>query len=245
MIVKTHAILGMAAAIALPAAAASAQQAPTTVEPLVPAAGTVLDLSAEGKATRTADLATIRAGVVTQAASAGAALADNAGRMNRVVAALKRAGIAPRDVATADVSLSPQYRYTDGQPPVITGYQATNAVSVKFRDVAKAGPILDALVAQGANQIDGPNLSVAEPDAALDEARADALKRAQARANLYAKAAGMRVARIVSINETGQDAGSPSQPVFYARAMAADTRTAIQPGEKAISVTLAVRFLLQ
>jgi uncharacterized protein YggE len=243
--VKLSALIGVAAAIAAPSAVAAQQAVPTTVEPLVPAAGTVLDISAEGKATRVADLATIRAGVVTQGASAGAALGDNAARMARVLAALKRAGIAARDIATADVSLNPQYRYTDGQPPAITGYQATNSVSVKFRDVAKAGPILDALVTQGANQIDGPHLSVAEPDAALDEARGDALKRARARADLYARAAGMRVARIISINETGQDAGGPNPPVLYARAMAADSRTAIQPGEKDISVTLAVRFLLQ
>nr|WP_221364177.1 SIMPL domain-containing protein [Sphingomonas jinjuensis] len=239
------AFIGVAAAIAVPSAVAAQQTAPTTVEPLIPAASTVLDISAEGKATRPADLATIRAGVVSQGTSAGAALSDNAARMARVLAALKRAGIAPRDIATADVSLSPQYRYTDGQPPAITGYQATNSVAVKFRDVAKAGPILDALVAQGANQIDGPSLSVAEPDAALDEARGDALKRARARADLYARAAGLRVARIVSINETGQDAGGPNPPVLYARAMAADARTAIQPGEKDITVTLAVRFLLQ
>ena len=74
---------------------------------------------------------------------------------------------------------------------MITGYQATNTVSVRFRDIAKAGAILDALVAEGANQIDGPNLSIDKPEAALDEARADAVKRARARgAELYAKAAG-------------------------------------------------------
>ncbi|MGS3087700.1 SIMPL domain-containing protein, partial [Escherichia coli] len=85
-----------------------------------------------------------------------------------------------------------QYRYTDGQPPAITGYQATNTVSVRFRDVARSGTVLDTLVAEGANQIEGPNLSIDKPDAALDEARTDAVKRARARADLYASAAGMR-----------------------------------------------------
>ncbi len=233
-------------AAAMMPAAAMAQTAPTTVEPLVPAQGTILDISAEGRTTRVPDLATIRAGVVAQAPTAAAALADNAQRMMRVIAALKRSGIADRDIATSNVGLSPQYRYTDGQPPALTGYQTTNTVSIRFRDVAKAGGILDALVAQGANQIDGPNLSIDKPEAALDEARTDAVKRARARADLYAAAAGMKVVRVISIAEAGQDAGGPGpQPVFMARAMAADARTEIAAGEKDVTVTLSVRFLLQ
>lgn len=234
------------AAAAMGAGAAAAQTAPTTVEPLVPAQGTILDVTAQGRTTRVPDLATIRAGVVSQAATAAAAMADNGRRMARVIAALRASGVAPRDIETATMGLSPQYRYTDGQPPALTGYQANNSVSIRFRDVAKAGGILDTLVAQGANQIDGPALSIDKPEAALDEARTDAVKRARARADLYAAAAGMRVVRIVSIAEAGQDAGSPGpQPVFMARAMAADARTEIAPGEKDVTATLSVRFLLQ
>ncbi|GAA0662342.1 hypothetical protein FHT00_003323 [Sphingomonas insulae] len=232
-------------AVMLPAGA-MAQAVQTTVEPLVPAQGTVLDVQAEGRTTRVPDLATIRAGVVSQAPTAAAALSDNAQRMARVIAALKRAGIAPRDLATSNVGLSPQYRYTEGQAPAITGYQATNTVTIRFREVARAGGVLDALVAQGANQIDGPNLSIDQPEAALNEARADAVKQARARAELYAGAAGMKVVRIVSIAETGQDAGGPGpQPVFMARAMAADAKTEIAPGEKDVTVSVSVRFLLQ
>ena len=212
----------------------------------MPAQGTILDVSAEGRTARVPDVATIRAGVVSQGATAAAALSDNAQRMARVLAALRRAGVASRDVATSSVGLAPQYRYGENMPPVITGYQATNGVSVRFRDVAKAGTILDALVAEGANQIDGPNLSIDQPDAALDEARTDAVKRARARANLYAAAAGLRIVRVISIAEAGQDAGSPPRPpVIYARAMAADAKTEIAPGEQDVTVTLSVRFLLQ
>jgi hypothetical protein len=236
-----------ALALIMMPAASLAQSAPTTVEPMIPAQGTILDVNAEGRTTRVPDLATIRAGVVSQAPTAAAALADNAQRMQRVLAAVKRAGVEARDLATANVGLSPQYRYTDGQPPAITGYQATNTISIRFRDVARAGGVLDALVAQGANQIDGPNLSIDKPEAALDEARTDAVKRARARADLYAAAAGMKVVRVVSIAETGQDAGGPGpQPVFLARAMKADAApTEIAPGEKDVTVTLSVRFLLQ
>lgn len=208
--------------------------------------GTLLDITAEGHVARVPDVATIRAGVVTQGQTASAALSDNAGRMARVLAALKKAGVAARDVRTASVSLSPQYRYTDGQAPVLTGYQASNSVAVRFRDIAKSGTILDALVAEGANQIDGPSLSIDQPDAALDEARSSAVKVAQARAALYAKAAGLSVARIVSIAESGaNDGASPQPPVLYARAMKTNEATQIAAGETEISVTLSVRFLLK
>ncbi|WP_235532234.1 SIMPL domain-containing protein [Sphingomonas sp. Leaf20] len=240
--------IAMLAAASLAATAAGATaanaQTPVTVEPMIPAAGTVLDVSAEGRTTRVPDVATIRAGVVSQAATAAAALSDNAQRMNRVLAALKKAGVAPRDIATASVGLSPQYRYAENQPPVITGYQATNSVSVRFRDVAKSGVILDALVGEGANQIDGPNLSIDQPDTALDEARADAVKRARARAELYARAAGMRVTRIVSITENGENAGSPNPPMLMARASMAKDSTQIVAGEKDVTVSISVRFLL-
>lgn len=239
---------GLALTLGAMASGAGAQTAPTTVEPMVPAAGTVLDVTAEGRTTRVPDVATIRAGVVTQSPTAAAALADNAQRMARVMAALRRAGVAARDLATASVSLQPQYRYDENKPPVVTGYQASNSVSVRFRDIARSGVILDALVAEGANQIDGPNLSIDNPDAALDEARSDAVKRAQARATLYARAAGLSVARIVSIAEAGQDAGGPERPPMpYAVRMAAAPAapTEIAPGEKDVTVTLSVRFLLR
>jgi len=239
------AALALALPLTVAATPATAQTAPTTVEPMVPATGTVLDVSAEGRTTRVPDLATIRAGVVSQAPTAAVALADNAQRMTRVLAALKKAGTADRDIATSTVGLSPQYRYADNQPPVITGYQATNTVTIRFRDVARSGSVLDALVAQGANQIDGPNLSIDNPDAALDEARADALKRARTRADLYARAAGMRVARIVSINEAGENRGGQPSPMVFARAQMADAKTMVAPGEQDVTVTLAVRFLLQ
>jgi uncharacterized protein YggE len=215
------------------------------VAPAVIPDGTLLDITATGKTTRVPDLATIRAGVVTQAATAAAALSDNANRMSAVLSALKRAGIQPRDIATANVSLQPQYRYQDNKPPVITGYQATNNVSIRFRDIAKSGAILDALVAQGANQIDGPNLSLDQPDAALDEARVDAVKRAQARAELYAKAAGLSVSRILTIAEGGEIAGPPPPMPVYRMAAAKVADTQVMPGESDVTVTITVRFLLK
>lgn len=233
-----------AAALALFPAAASAQLAP----PPLPPEGTLLDIDATGRTTRTPDIATVRAGVVTQGATAAAALAENAQRMAQVVRALKAARVAERDISTSNVSLQPQYRYAENQPPAITGYQASNTVSVRFREVARSGAVLDALVQAGANQIEGPAMSLDQPDAALDEARTDAVKRARARAELYARAAGMTVARIVSIDEAGEnDGGTPQPPMPYrVRAMAVqDAATSVMPGETDVTVTLNVRFLLK
>ena len=240
---KLLATAAMMAAAPFAATAAGAQTAPSVV-PMIQADGTVLDITATGETTRVPDMATIRAGVVTQNASAAGALAENADRLGRVRAALKRAGVADRDIATANVSLQPQYRYGDNLPPVITGYQASNTVSVRFRAVAKSGAILDALVKEGANQIDGPNLSIDQPDAALDEARVDAVRRARARAELYAKAAGMTVQRVVSIAEAGENAGGAPPPMAFRMAKGADS-TSIAPGETDVTVTLSVRFLLK
>ncbi|THD38395.1 MAG: DUF541 domain-containing protein [Sphingomonas sp.] len=236
-LITTAAVLTLASLAITPALAQTA--------PAIVLDGTVLDVSATGKTTRVPDVATIRAGVVTQGTTAAQALADNAQRMAGVLAALNAAGVQPRDIATSNVSLQPQYRYENNQAPAITGYQASNNVSVRFRDVAKSGAILDALVAQGANQIDGPNLSLDQPDAALDEARVDAVRRARARAELYARAAGLSVVRILSISEGGM--APPPMPIaFMARdKVQAVPATSIEAGETDVTVTVAVRFLLK
>ena len=216
-----------------------------SLEPMIPASGTILDVTARGSTTRVPDLATIRAGVVSDAATATAALNSNAERMTAVLGALKKVGINDRDIATDRVNLQPQYRYGDNKPPVLTGYQATNTVSIRFRDISRAGKILDTLVTQGANTLDGPNLSIDKPDAALDEARLDAIKRARARADLYAKASGLGVERIVSISESGTEEGDRPRPLMYMRAAEAKAPTAISAGEQDVTVNLSVRFLLR
>ncbi|RHW16829.1 SIMPL domain-containing protein [Sphingomonas gilva] len=233
--------------IAAMLATASAPLAAQAVAPMPVAVieGTRLDVAARGEVRRVPDLATISAGVVTQAPTAAQALADNAKAMDRVLAALKAAGVAERDVQTANIGLDPQYRYGENVPPVITGYQARNTVSVRFRDISKAGAILDALVKQGANQINGPTLSLANPDEALDEARVDAIAKARARAEIYAKTLGMRVVRIVAVSEAS-DMPGPPVPVMYARAQAMDAaESKIVPGEQEIGVSLNVVFELR
>src|SRR4029078_5859619 len=121
------------------------------------------------------DVAIITAGVVTKSATASGAVQEAANRMQRVLAALKRAGGEDSDIQTSNVSLNPEYRYPENQSPQLTGYSASNQLTIRFRDIRNSGKSLDALVSEGANQINGPNLTIDKPEAALDEARAKAI----------------------------------------------------------------------
>ncbi len=208
--------------------------------------GTRLDVIATGEVTRVPDIARINAGVVTQAPTATAAIEQNARRMTAVRAALRRAGIADRDIQTSTVSLNPEYRYVENQSPQLVGYRAGNEVTVRFRDIANTGRILDALVAQGANQINGPMLTLDKPEAALDEARTAALRTAQARADLYARAMGKRVRRVLSVSEAGMGYQPVPRPMAVEARGAADmAATKIDPGEQTISISLTVSYELE
>jgi uncharacterized protein YggE len=208
--------------------------------------GTRLDIVATGEVTRVPDVARISAGVVTQAPTATAAIQQNAQQMTSVRAALRRAGIADRDIQTSQISLNPEYRYTENRAPTLIGYRASNEVSVRFRDIANTGKILDALVAQGANQINGPMLMLDKPEQALDEARTAALKTAQGRAELYARSLGRRVKRILSISEAGGSFPQPPRPMAMEMRGAADAASSkIDPGEQIVAVSLSVSFELE
>ena len=242
------------AASALAAASFAPGYAMAQTASLVPAiaqGSTLLTVSADGRSTRTPDLAVFSAGVTTQGATAGEAMSANAAAMNKVFAALRKAGIADKDVQTSNINLNPVY----GQPvigpngqvtqePRIIGYQANNSVSVKQRNLKAMGGVLDALVAAGANNVNGPSFQVDDVDAAQDEARVAAMTKARARANLYAKAAGLRVVRVISISEGGGYA-PPPMPVMYAKAAMADAApTPIAVGEVESQINVTVQFEL-
>lgn len=208
-------------------------------------AGTRLDVSATGEATRVPDIAVISAGVVTRSPTATGAIQDAAARMERVRAALKRAGIEDRDLQTSNLSLNPEYRYENNQPPRLVGYTASNQLSIRFRDIRNSGKILDALVAEGANQINGPNLTIDKPQEALDEARSKAIAIGRQRADLYARSLGMRVVRVVSVSESGGYAVPPPAPPMPVMAMERSADTKIDPGEQKLQVSLSMVFELQ
>ena len=234
----------LASALAIGTVAMTNASAQSPSPPIAaPSDGTLLSVSASADATRVPDVASLSTGVVTQAADANAALKANSAQMNKVVAAIRAAGIAERDIQTSGINLNPQYRYADNEAPKIIGYQASNTVSLKVRDITKLGRVLDSLAAQGANQINGPSFEIDQPEAAYDEARQAALKKAQARAEMYAKSLGLRVRRIVSISEGG--GFRPPMPMMKAMAMDARAESApVAPGETTLSANLDVVFEL-
>ncbi len=216
-------------------------EAQNTVQPTL--SGTRLEISVRGEVKRVPDIAVISTGVITQSADAATVMRDNAARMARVLTALKRAGVADKDVTTSAVNLSPQYRYNNNQPPVITGYQANNQVTVRFRDITRSGAILDALVKEGSNEINGPSLTIDNPEAALDEARVAAIKAGRTRAEIYAAAAGMKIKRIISISENEGMSVVP-RPVMQMMSKSAEADTVIMPGEQSLGMTVTMVFEL-
>jgi uncharacterized protein len=206
-----------------------------------------LNLNVEASVKQAPDIATIQAGVVTQSRSARTAMRDNAERMSRAMAALRAAGIAERDIQTSGINLSPQYEYLPDSRPRITGYQASNMVTVKVRNLDALGPVLDALVEQGVNSINGPTFGVDNPEAALDRAREEAMTKAVQRAQLYARASGMRVRRVITINENSMSMPQP-MPMLMARSAMADSaapETPVAPGEVSLQIQLNVQFELE
>jgi len=201
-----------------------------------------LSISVNGEATVSAapDLAEIDAGVTTEAKTARAASDANAKAMSAVFAALKNSGIAQKDVQTAQISLQPQItsRNNSSAPPQITGYRATNRVSVTLRDIAKIGDAIDALVASGANDIGGIGFSVSQSSKLLDDARAKAIEDAHRKAAIYAQSAGVTLGGPLSIAE-----GGASPPVaFRAKVAMAAAPTPIAPGEQTLHVSVHVTY---
>jgi|CXWL01.1.fsa_nt_gi uncharacterized protein YggE len=241
-ILKVAALATMLAAFAAPMAAAQT----VTARPDVPAiTGTLLTISADGKVESAPDMATVSLGVMTEGPTAAAALASNASRMSALTQALRRAGVAERDIQTAQVSVSPQYTYAENQPPRLTGYQATNTVNARVRTIANTGRVIDAAVAAGGNTVNGVSFSHQDEDAQLDAARRDASQEARRRADLYAQAFGLRVHRVVAISESGGYAPPMPYPVMMQARMADAAPTPIAPGEVTTQVNLSVTYELR
>lgn len=217
---------------------------PAAAQQAMPGSATQLTLVVNAEVTRPPDSVRLSAGVVTNAPTAAEALAANAARMNMVVAAVKAAGVADRDVQTSGLNVSPQYRYIANQAPQLTGYQARNQVTLTSRKLADAGRMVDALVKAGANEVQGPEFRLSSPEEALDEARAAAVAKGRARAELYAKAAGARLRRITSISEAVTEPPPVLRPMMRMAAAEADS-TPMQPGELELSVQITMGFELE
>ncbi|WP_029416775.1 SIMPL domain-containing protein [Brevundimonas bacteroides] len=229
-----------AAVIGLSAPAAVAQSAPTApMQVHAMAAQPALNLSAYGEVKVAPDMATITFGVMTEAPTAQAAMADNARRMTEVFAALRRVGIEARDIQTSGLNLSAQYDYVQNEPPRLRGYQASNRVTVQVMDIDATGRVADAVVAAGVNQIDGIGFGLRDPKAAEDQARVLAVRALQDKARLYAQALGVELGAIRSLNEGGGYQAPPPMPVFaMARMEAADASTPVAAGQLTVRIDI-------
>lgn len=225
------------------AGAALAQSAPTaTADTLFRA--TTLSLAASGEVSRKPDMATISTGVQTEAPTAAEALRLNATRMTQVIAALKKGGIADKDIQTSGLSLSPQYVYQENLPPKLTGYQASNQVTVVVRDLTRLGLAVDAVVNAGANSLGGIAFGLQNSDAAEDAARLDAVKALQAKADLYARATGYRIARLVTLSEGGGYSPPTPMPMLAMARMDKAESTPVEAGELKVRIDINATFEL-
>lgn len=234
------------ALIALAPVPASAQ---TTAMTTLPAAsGPLLTFSLTQSVESAPDMATVGTGVQTRAMTAREAIAQNAAQMERLIAAVLKAGVARKDIQTSSVNLNAQYDYTprpDGTTtPRFMGYEASNQISVRIRDIRKVGDTIDRMVEGGATNLNGPMFGIADDAPLLGKAREQALKVAAERAQFYAAAAGYRSARLMAITEGGGMV-MPPQPVMAMVAQARDAKTAIEPGQLSTSITLTMQYLLE
>lgn len=204
-----------------------------------------LTVDGEGRAFKAPDIVVIDIGVTTRADTPAQALADNSTQMQAVIDVVLAAGVEERDVSTAHFTINPVYGEQRpemmNRPPEIIGYEVTNQASVRIRDIANSGTILDAVVAAGANRINGIRFTIDEPQPVRDEAMVAAIADAQRKAEVMAEAAGVRLVRILSVSSYAN-----VQPVAYDRAEFATAMAAPPPpilgGEQAITATATIVY---
>lgn len=224
--------------------ALSSQAQAQTAGPLVPAEGIVI--RTEGEVRVRPDIAILQAGIVSEGKTAAEALAQNTPALAKLVEAVKAAGIAPADLMTSQVSLTPRMTQPPVQPgpkppraATIDGYEARTGLTVTVRDIAKAGPLIDALAKAGANEMSGISFGLADESKAKDAARLKAAEAARGRAELHAKALGVKVGEPVSIVEAeAEPQGRAAGDMRAFRMAASGTPISVEPGELTVTSSL-------
>jgi uncharacterized protein len=228
---------------ALPLLAASFLATPAAAEVQVATQGPVVELTVNESVEAEPDIVTVSAGVSTQARTAVEAMRLNAAEMTKVIDRIKALGIAERDIQTTGISLGAMYDYNQQtQRQVFRGYQASNRVSVKLRQIDRTGEVLDALVAAGATDLNGPDWSIDDDTAARAQARRKAMDTARAQALEYARGAGYSDIRLLEVSETI----APQPPMPFLRQIRAEAAavqsTPVQPGMVQTGVTVRVTY---
>ncbi|HWM48133.1 MAG TPA: SIMPL domain-containing protein [Xanthobacteraceae bacterium] len=197
-----------------------------------------LTVTGEASVNIAPDMAQIRTGVTSQAKTAREASEANAKAANAVLAALRASGIDDKDIQTTRLVLAPTYDTNPGGRGRITGFQASNQVTIKVREIAKLADVIDRVVAAGATDIGGIEFVVSSPSPALDRARGEAFADARRKADVYAKAAGIRLGRVIGLSEE-----QSGHEVFPMAARAAGAPP-IAPGEKTLRLMVTVSYEL-
>ena len=207
--------------------------------------GPMLELTASGEQDAAPDMAQLHLSVEASGHSAAQAMAGDAQRMAQVLAVLKQAGVADRDLQTSGLSLSPQYVYEQNLPPRLTGYQASNGLLVTVRSLAQLGPIADAVAGAGVTSIGQIEFAMANPQAAQDSARLAAVKALEDKAALYARATGYKIKALVKLTEGGDFSVSPPMPRMMAAMNARAVSTPIEAGEMKVRMEISGVFELE
>ena len=205
-----------------------------------------ISVTGTGRVILAPDVADLHLGVTIQRPTVKAARADAAAAMTAVIAALKGAGIADKDIQTSAISLQPQYDYsTNGSQPRLTGYYFSNSVSATVRNLDKLGDAIDGGLAAGATTLDSVVFRVDDQTKAESQARTAAMADAKAKADALASAAGVSITGVSSVSETIAPA---PYPVMYgattdaAGAAPKSVSTPVQNGTNEVDVTVAVVY---
>lgn len=204
-----------------------------------------VEVTGEGSVSAAPDFARATLGVTTTGKTAGEALAANAKAANALISLIKAEGVAPADIQTADVSISPMFSQSPpGQEraPTITGYSVSDNVAVIVRDIPRLGGLIDKAVAAGANSIYGIGFGHDNPSALLDKARPLAVADARRKAEIFASAGGARIGRLMVLTE--EPVRQPAVAFSRAYAAGAAAPTPIEAGEDTLTVTVTARFEL-
>jgi uncharacterized protein YggE len=208
----------------------------------------LISVSGEGEASVAPDMAVVSFSVVRNGATADSALSANSAAMKEVLAALKAEGIADRDIQTSNFSIYPQYRHSEPKngvvdPPQIIGYEVSNGLTLKIRDLGKLGGLIDKSVKLGVNQGGQISFTNDNSDEAMKNARKAAVAEALEKAKTLTEAAGVKLGRIVEISENAARPPQPMMRMAMAKDMAAEA-VPVAAGENTYRVTVNVTFLL-
>ena len=200
-------------------------------------------VNGNGVARAAPDMAIIRIGVSREARTASQAMAEANAAASAVLDNIKANGVEDRDVQTASISLSPVWDHSNNRRPQVRGYVVSNDLSVRVRHLDNLGQLLDALVADGANTMNGLRFAIAETEGLEAAARADAVKNARSKAETLAAAAGVALGPVQEIREGG--AVATPQPMMRGAMMEADAAgVPVAAGELDIRVNVNVVFAI-